>query len=260
MTQKSKPAPRKPAAGGGRGKAKRGPAKTDMAGIAPIDSGGDVEQRIYQSVFDGVLNQRLPPGTKLPEPALCALFGVSRAVVRKVLQRLEHDRIVELRPNRGAIIAVPTPEETRKIFEARRALEAALVELAVQRHSGKDIEELHALLHQEEEAMANAYQPAWAQTARNFHLRVAALGGNAILLSYLTELISRCSLIVALYEPAGNAACEHEEHCDIVDAISKGDSARAVAAMNAHLVGLEDRICLERPSSVKTLAQMLNLA
>ena len=260
MTQKPKTAPRKPAAASERGKAKRGPAKTDMGGISPVDGGGDVEQRIYQSVFDGVLNQRLPPGTKLPEPALCALFGVSRAVVRKVLQRLEHDRIVELRPNRGAIIAVPTPEETRKIFEARRALEAALVELAVQCHSGKDIEELHALLHQEEEAMANAYQPAWAQTARNFHLQVAALGGNPILLSYLTELISRCSLIVALYEPAGNAACEHEEHCDIVDAISKGDAARAVAAMNAHQVGLEDRICLERPSSVKTLAQMLNLA
>ncbi|NGM47990.1 GntR family transcriptional regulator [Caulobacter sp. 602-2] len=261
MTQKPSAKPRKTAStAAGARKAGRGPARTDMAGIAAVDGGADVEQRIYQSVFDGVLNQRLPPGTKLPEPALCSLFGVSRAVVRKVLQRLEHDRIVELRPNRGAVVAAPTPEETRKIFEARRALEAALVELAVQRHSGKDIEELHALLHQEEEAMANAYQPAWAQTARNFHLRVAALGGNPILLAYLTELISRCSLIVALYEPAGNAACEHEEHCDIVDAISKGDAKRAVAAMNAHLVGLEERICLERPSSVKTLAQMLNLA
>jgi DNA-binding GntR family transcriptional regulator len=223
------------------------------------DTGSDVEQKIYQSVFDGVLNQRLAPGTKLPEPALCELFGVSRAVVRKVLQRLEHDRIVELRPNRGAVIAAPTPEETRQIFEARRALEAGLVELAVRRHTGKDIAELNAMLDQEQEAMNNAYQPAWAQRARDFHLRIASLGGNPILISYLTELISRCSLIVALYEPAGNAACEHAEHRKIVEYISNGDVASAVAEMSAHLRGLEDRISLNRPSSAKTLAQMLSL-
>ena len=45
----------------------------------------------------------------------------------KVLQELAHDHIVELRPNSSAVIAAPTPEETRQIFEARRAIEAALL-------------------------------------------------------------------------------------------------------------------------------------
>ena len=65
---------------------------------------GGVEQRIYDSVFDSVMGQRLPPGTKLPEAALCELFGVTRSVVRRVLQRLAHDHIVELRPNKGAVV------------------------------------------------------------------------------------------------------------------------------------------------------------
>ena len=55
------------------------------------------------------MSQRLAPGTKLPEATLCELFGVGRSVVRKVLQKLAHDHIVQLRPNRGAIVAVPTP-------------------------------------------------------------------------------------------------------------------------------------------------------
>ena len=94
----------------------------------PAVTGGRGRERIYRAVFDSVMSQRLTPGTKLPEASLCELFGVSRSVVRKVLQRLAHDHIVQLRPNRGAIVAVPTPEETRQIFEARRALEAAIVD------------------------------------------------------------------------------------------------------------------------------------
>ena len=115
-----------------------------MAQAAPEDE-GDVEQRIYQSVFDSVMNQRLAPGTKLPEAALCDLFKVSRSVVRKVLQRLAHDRIVDLRPNKGAVVASPTPEETRQIFEARRGLEAAIVRLAVQNAKPADLGEAFAL-------------------------------------------------------------------------------------------------------------------
>ncbi|MFN3570420.1 MAG: GntR family transcriptional regulator, partial [Polaromonas sp.] len=91
------------------------------AGVTvPLVSGlSDSESRIYHSVFDSVMNQRIAPGTKLPEQALCELFSANRATVRKVLQRLAHDHIVDLRPNRGAVVAAPTPEETRQIFEAR---------------------------------------------------------------------------------------------------------------------------------------------
>ena len=82
----------------------------------------DVDARIYQSIFDGVLDHRLTPGTKLPEPELCQLFGVGRAVVRRVLEKLAYDGIVVLRPNKGAVIAAPTPEETREIFEDRKSV------------------------------------------------------------------------------------------------------------------------------------------
>ena len=219
----------------------------------------DIEERIYRSVFDGVTTHRLAPGTKLPEASLCDLFGVSRATVRKVLQRLAHDHIVELRPNRGAIVAVPSPEETREIFEARRGLEAALVRLAVRNARKADIAELRRHLKEEHAAMHRYAQPDWARLASSFHLRVARLARNATLERYLTELISRCSLIVALYEPPGNASCEHEEHAALVDAIANGDADTAVRLMEEHLLVLERNIALDRPASQRSLGQMLGL-
>jgi len=228
--------------------------------LSSVDEGDDVESRIYRAVFDSVMNQRLTPGTKLPESSLCELFGVSRSVVRKVLQRLAHDHIVQLRPNRGAIIAVPSPEETRQIFEARRGLEAIIVNLATQNATARDLADLRKQLKQEHDAMNRFDQPAWARLASSFHLGLAALARNPILERYLVEMVSRCSLIVALYEPPGNAACEHEEHERIVDCVARGDAEGAVQLMDEHLRELERNVSVQRAAPDRTLAHLLGMA
>ena len=220
----------------------------------------DSAPRIYRAIFESVMSRRLAPGTKLREAALCELFGVGRTVIRKVLQELAHDHIVELRPNRGAAVAAPTPEETRQIFAARRALEAAILPLAAAIATRTDYTALKRQLRDESVALHAADQPTWARLASAFHLRLATLAGNPILLRYLAELISRCSLIVAVYEPPGNAACEHDEHAQIVALMERGDVAGAVATNHAHLVELEQRIDLGRARKQVGLAQMLGLA
>ena len=89
-------------------------------------------------------------------------------------------------------------------------------------------------------------QPAWTRLASSFHLRIASLSRNPILQRYLEEIVSRCSLIVALYEPPGNAACEHDEHERIVDCIARHDGDAAAALMAEHLRSLERNVVLRR--------------
>jgi DNA-binding GntR family transcriptional regulator len=239
---------------------RRSKSRPDFHAALPgLKAGDDIETRIYNTVFESVMTQRLKPATKLPEASLCELFGVSRATVRKVLQRLAHDHIVELRVNRGAVVAAPSPEETRQIFEARRQLEACIVRLAAAKASKADIRHLRAQLDQEHEAMHSFAQPQWARLASAFHLRLAEVAGNAVLQQYLMELVSRCSLIVALYEPPGNAACEHEEHARVVDYIEQGDAEAAVKLMEQHLLTLEANVCVEAETPDNSLARMLGL-
>lgn len=218
-----------------------------------------VEERIYRAVFDGVMSQRLAPGTKLPELRLCTLFSVSRAVVRKVLQRLAHEHIVQLRPNRGAIVAIPTREETQQIFEARRALEAAIVRLVAERASASDLQGLREQLRAEHAAVHRTDQPAWARLASAYHLRLAQLSGNQILQRYLTEIVSRCSLLVAVHQAPGNAACEHDEHERIVDCIAQRKPDAAVELMDRHLKGLEQHLLLQKSGTQTDLAYLLGM-
>lgn len=238
------------------------PAKKTSAKLSArtlSDAAPDPDARIYQTIFDGVLKHRLVPGTKLPEPELCEMFGVGRAVVRRVLEKLAYDGIVALRPNKGAVIAEPTASETREIFEARRSMERVLVELAVQRATAQDIKELRRQLADEHRAMHRFDQPSWARLTADFHLRIAALARNSILQRYLTELVSRSSLIVGVYEPPGNAPCEHDEHAAIVDCIEARDADGAISRMESHLRDLEARIETSRMLGQKSLAQLLGV-
>jgi DNA-binding GntR family transcriptional regulator len=231
-----------------------------LPGLPGLRTGDDVETRIYNTVYESVMTQRLTPGTKLPEASLCELFDVRRATVRKVLQALAHDHIVDLRPNRGAIVAEPTPEETRQVFEARRALEGSIVRLATRHATREDIASLRRQLEEEHNAMHRFTQPAWARLASAFHLRLAELARNPVLQRYLMELVSRCSLIVALYEPPGKASCEHEEHARVVNLIAQGDADGAAREMEAHLLALEHSITLQQERSDNNLARMLGMA
>lgn len=228
--------------------------------LASPDDSDNVEARIYRAVFDGVMNQRLAPGTKLPENSLCDLFNVNRSIVRKVLQRLAHDHIVQLRPNRGAIIAMPSVEETRQIFEARRGLESIIVRMAVQNATARDLADLRKQLKQEHSAMHRVEQPVWARLASSFHLRLAALARNEILERYLVELVSRCSLIVALHEPPGKASCEHDEHERIVECIARKDADTAAQLMEEHLRELERNVMVKGEKPDSSLARLLGLA
>jgi DNA-binding GntR family transcriptional regulator len=231
----------------------------ESLGIDTADTGDAIETRIYQAVVDSVMSQRLTPGTKLPEAALCELFGVGRTLVQKVLQKLAHDHIVELRPNRGAIVAMPSREEVGKLFEARRALEAAIMPLVVEHATKADLTALRRQLKEEHHAMHRYKQTEWARLASSFHLRLAELSRNTILQRYLGELVSRCSLVVALFEPPGNASCEHDEHQAVVDCIAARDAQGAVRAMEAHLLVLENRINLIAEKPGKSLAHMLGM-
>ncbi|MCK5424715.1 MAG: GntR family transcriptional regulator, partial [Emcibacter sp.] len=109
--------------------------------IRPSKSGkkNSSEEVIHQQISDAILEQRLAPGTKLTEESLSEIFGASRTVVRRALTRLNYENIVEIRPNRGAIVASPTTVQARQIFEARQIIEEAVLRACVQKHSASDV-------------------------------------------------------------------------------------------------------------------------
>jgi len=67
----------------------------------------------------------------LKEVQLANLFGVKRGLIRKVLTRLAHSRLVDQTPNRGATVAKPSVKEGQDLFATRRVIESAILETLI---------------------------------------------------------------------------------------------------------------------------------
>ncbi len=207
---------------------------------------GQLDSDIYQEMFGAILEQRLIPGTKLSEDALCEIFNVSRTTIRKVLQRLAHEKVVNIQPNRGAFVAEPTPEEAMDVLEARRIIEASVMKSAVQKASAGDIKRLKKMIGQEERAISKGEHSKWVALSGDFHLELARIANNHALEEFLRELVSRTSLIHVQYQANQIAAqsCSCDEHQDILRAMESGDEAKAVDLMDMHLQAIEQSLHL----------------
>ena len=199
------------------------------------------EESIYTDLFDSILERRLPPTTKLGENLLAEHYGVSRTIVRQVLVRLAHDRLIDLEPNRGAFVASLTLEQAKQLYVAWRLIESALVREVTRTITRPQIAKLRSLVKEERVACDRQDLPRLTRLSLQFHMELAAMSQNKYLARFLKELIPQTSLAF-FYEVQAMPICRKDEHSEILDRIAAGDEEAAVQAVLSHLDGIESAL------------------
>ncbi len=202
------------------------------------------EGKMYADIYDAVMEHRLPPQTKLTEQVLCDIYGLARHNVRKVLAQLAADGLVELSPNRGAFIANPTPQEANEMFELRQSLERLVIQKVAQTASDQDLTGLREMVAREREAWQSGDRASWIRLSADFHLALAKLSGNGLLMDMLRRLVSRTTLLIASVEAPGQNVCSFDDHLEIIEQLAAGNKAAALKSMATHLAGCAHRATL----------------
>jgi DNA-binding FadR family transcriptional regulator len=221
--------------------------------------------RVYEEILRLILDGGIPEGGRLPtEARFCALFSVSRTVVRAALARLRIDGVVASRqgqgsvvlrrPNRG-VLDVPTTggqvgsiADMQRFFEFRQLVEGEIAALAAERRGADDLARLRAACDAVATALAGGGMAITEDV--DFHLAVAAAAHNKFLAAALVA--ARESFVegirFARALSAGRVARRGEgivaEHARVLAAIVAGDAVAARAAMVAHLARTRDRVFL----------------
>jgi len=189
---------------------------------------------VHERIWSAIVDHRLPPGTRLVEGELCAIFGVGRTRIRQVLQRLAHERIVTLVRNRGAMVSRPSVREARELFAARRLIEAHVVETFIKSATRKDLKRLREHVAREGQAWYDNDRRASLKLSGEFHLLLAEASGNRVLLEVLRDLVSRSSLIIAVYQSPGVSPCPPDAHRELTATLERRESV-AIKLMIRHL-------------------------
>jgi DNA-binding GntR family transcriptional regulator len=171
---------------------------------------------------------------------------MSRTLVRAALAQLQSEGLVDAPPRRTATTAKPTLEEAKEVFEVRRTLEREVVRLVIARWRPEFGAELEGHVRKEEAAREAGEARVSIRLAGEFHIKLGEMAGNRLLRRYLGEVVSRCSLILALYGRPHSADCAVNEHREIVAALRDRKAEAAISVMDYHLGSVEHRALLDQ--------------
>ena len=215
------------------------------------------EHKIVDRIYSAVMQQTLAPMTKLSESTICESFGVGRMKARRALLLLASQGIVELRSNRGAFVASPTQSDADEVFEARIHIEPSLAAQVADRINAQGLEALTEHINKEKAARMSENRQEVIRLSGEFHALVATLSGNGFLTRTLRELVTRTSLIVAMFGSGKSSCCRDDEHAKILEAIEARDAKRTSDLAREHLEHI--RLDLDFSKSYKTEPNLVSI-
>ncbi|NVK34180.1 MAG: GntR family transcriptional regulator [Rhodobacteraceae bacterium] len=221
-----------------------------LEGDFPLPPGRSLD--ICQKLQSAILQHRLEPGLKLSEDEVGEVYGASRTVVRASLQALAHSGLVTIEKNRGAFVARPTPREAHEVFEARALIEPRLARMAAETISDADLERLKAHIDAEHAASHAGDMGKALSLSGSFHTAIADIADHKIMAQMVRSLISRSSLIIALYWKRVETTCESHSHHALLKAFSEHDGEAAEEIQKSHIVDLHSGLDL-RNKEEKTM-------
>ena len=124
---------------------------------------------VFNTLRQAILKGELAPGERLMEIQLAEKLGVSRTPIREAIRKLELEGLVLMIPRKGAEVAKISERSLRDVLEVRRSLEELAIELACQRMSEEDMDELERVQGSFRNAIARGEAMAIAGTDEHYH-------------------------------------------------------------------------------------------
>jgi len=208
---------------------------------ASVDSASALEPRllaaeVVERLRDMIVQGELEPGVKLNERVLCERLRTSRTPVREAIKFLASEGLVELLPNRGAIVTRITATTVREIFVLLGALEALAGELACVNASDANIAAIRALHYEMLAHHARGELAAYFRCNQKIHLSLVECTGNTALANTYRALnshVRRARYMANFSHERWDHAVE--EHQKILDALVRRDGALLPVLLRSHL-------------------------
>ena len=203
------------------------------------------DDQIYQKILKAIVEHQLPPGTRLPEDKLSEAFGRSRTGIRKVLQRLAIERVVEIKPNKGAQVSSPSEREAEEVFASRMLIEPVLIPDVTAQWDANNAKHFRKMVEEEHQAEREGNLAKSIQLTAKFHYQLAECAGNSVMAEFIEQLCNRSSLVIAAYGSSQSVSCDCGDHGELLDLIDNNNEQQAIDWMKHHLLTIKSSLTLK---------------
>ena len=202
-----------------------------------------LEESVYFTLEEEILSGKLAAGETLAEVALSKRLGVSRTPLRGALMRLADEGLIELIPNRGAVVVGVTAEDLINIYKIRMRLEGLASSEAARLISDTDRARLTEIVELCEFYLARRDTERLRELDSEFHNTIYRASGSRLLYKTLAELHRNIKtyrkLSLSVPERLERSVKEHRE---ILNAILRGDGDEADRLTSLHVGSALDNL------------------
>ncbi len=208
------------------------------------------QRKIISELRDYIVFKNLEPGDKIPsERMLAEKFKVSRSNIRESIQRLEFFGILKSKPQSGTFIAdigrvamrgmlddilrLEDPD-FKSLVETRILLELKLVQLAAERRTDEDLQEMEDALNAYEQKVTSDQEAVEEDLL--FHLAIAKASKNVTMNTFMLIITPEIITNFEKYHVCDSNLSRKgiQEHRDIFNAIKDQDTKLARQKMKDH--------------------------
>ena len=189
-------------------------------------------ERVASELRKAIMSGSFAPGEELVQDKLAEKLGVSRMPVREAMQILSTEGLIELRPNKGAVVKEITDKFIRDHFEVKMLLECEAAARAATRYTSLDeILDIHeqnrlAIVHNDIERVSLCNQA--------FHINIWDTSGNHKMKEVLYQLWNGLS-VGTVFNEIDQAILSHEEHGRIIETFRNKDPEKARSEIKLHI-------------------------
>ena len=191
---------------------------------------------VFKTLRQGILTGELKPGERLMEIHLANKLGVSRTPIREAIRKLELEGLVTMIPRRGAEVAQITEKSMKDVLEVRKVLDNLSVELACDRITEEEKEQLKNACMDFEDAVKTGDFSMIAKTDVAFHDIIVGATRNIRLSQMVNNLAEQ--MYRYRFEYIKDSSQHNrlvQEHKEICDGIVDGEKEKALGAIEAHI-------------------------
>ena len=181
---------------------------------------------VFNTLRKAILRGELKPGERLMEIQLANKLGVSRTPIREAIRKLELEGLVLMIPRKGAEVAQITEKNMQDVLEVRKALEELSVQLACERITPEQVEEMKMAAEDFRKVLKSGDVTKIAEADVKFHDIIFAATNNQRLITLLNNLREQ---MYRFYPQL------LEEHDKLIALISGGEVEEACELMGCHI-------------------------
>ncbi|WP_108882418.1 FCD domain-containing protein [Anderseniella sp. Alg231-50] len=196
------------------------------------------DNTIVDALRADILSGELPPGAELHQAGIAERFGASRIPVRDALASLAGERLVTIRPNRGAWVVSLSPAEIGEVFELRLMLECNCVRAAAAAASPEQVDEVRYQLRR---SSLEAGRAGWSKGDRDFHEALYQPAAKPRHVRLIGELRNLCRIHAKGYDSLkAHTPRWLEDHEAIAAEFAAGHATACEKALRRHLSATRD--------------------